>query len=144
MDYGDRWDQGIVDNQPPRILGRYPALVSAVDALGNEVAGIRPVEIRVPVATYLPWNLREGYPGGTDEMTDFVGTFIPLSATENVKMIQADPRPSLEGLYGSRAAYLEKVRAAAGEMVGERLLLEEDVGRVVTRATEMWNWVMGG
>ncbi len=143
-DYGDRWDEGIVDKQPPDLNGRYPSLVSNVDELGNEVAGIRPVEIRVPVATYLPWNLREGFAGGTDEMTDFVGTLIPLAATENVRMIQADPRPSLESLYGSRNAYLERVQAAANEMVAERLLLEEDVPRVVARATALWNWIMGG
>ena len=144
VDYGDRWAEGIVDLQPPRIMGKYPSLVSDVDEVGNEVAGIRPVEVRVPLATFLPWNLRRGYAGGTDEMTDFVGTFFPLAATENVKMIRADPRPSLEALYGSRNAFLDQVRRSAAEMIEERLLLEEDVDRVVARATAMWSWIMGG
>jgi hypothetical protein len=143
-DYGDRWAEGIVDVQPPRIGSVFPSFVSDVDELGNEVAGIRPVEVRVPLGTYLPWNLREGYPGGTHEMVGSIGTFVPLPATENVKMITADPRPSLEALYGSRNAFLEQVRRAAEEMVAERLLLDEDVERVVQRARTTWNWIMGG
>ncbi len=130
--------------QPPRLGSVFPSFVSDVDELGNEVAGIRPVEVRVPLGTYLPWNLREGYPGGTHEMVGSIGTFVPLPATENVKMITADPRPSLEALYGSRNAFLRQVRAAAEDMVAERLLLEEDVERVVERARTMWNWIMGG
>lgn len=143
-DYGERWRQGIVDLQPPRIGSVFPSFVSDVDELGNEVAGIRPVEVRVPLGTYLPWNLREGYPGGTHEMVGSIGTFVPLPATENVKMITADPRPSLEDLYGSRNAFLRRVREVAGDLVTERLLLEEDVERVVRRARAMWNWIMGG
>ncbi len=143
-DYGDGWPEGIIEVQPPRIGSVFPSFVSDVDELGNEVAGIRPVEVRVPLGTYLPWNLREGYPGGTDEMVGSIGTFVPLPATENVKMITADPRPSLEALYGSRNAFLGQVQRAAEEMVTERLLLEEDVERVVQRARIMWNWIMGG
>jgi hypothetical protein len=77
-------------------------------------------------------------------MVGSIGTFVPLPATENVKMITADPRPSLEALYGSRNAFLGQVQRAAEEMVTERLLLEADVERAVQRARIMWNWIMGG
>jgi hypothetical protein len=127
-DYGERWAEGIVDEQPPRLGSTFPSLVPEVDELGNEIAGIRSIEVRVPLATYLPWNLREGYAGGTHEMVGSIGTFVPLPATENVKLVQADPRPSLEGLYGSRNGFLTQVRAATR----------------VARATTLWNFVMGG
>jgi len=72
--YGESWKNGIIDIQPP-ILGKmYPSLVSQVDSLGNEIGGVRNVEIRVPLATYTPWNIRHGFKGGYHELTDFRGT----------------------------------------------------------------------
>ena len=57
-DYGPRWSRGIIDFQPPKLGKPFPPLVSQVDALGNEIGGVRNVELRVPLATYTPWNLR--------------------------------------------------------------------------------------
>ncbi|MEZ5012114.1 MAG: alpha/beta hydrolase domain-containing protein [Bacteroidales bacterium] len=78
-DYGPRWNEGIIDYQPPFLTKPFPSMVSLIDENGNDLAGIRNVEIMVPVATYFPWNLRTGFAGGEDELTDFTGTFIPLS-----------------------------------------------------------------
>ena len=50
-------------------------------------------------------------------------------AAENVKAA-GDPRPSLEERYGSRAAYVAKVRATAQALVAERLLLPADAAFV--------------
>ena len=83
VDYGRRWwNEGIVDREPPELGPPFPSQVSQVDGLGNEEAGVRGVELRVPVATFTPWNLRVGFPGATAELTDFLGTFIPFSRTE--------------------------------------------------------------
>ena len=78
MDFGPRWSQGIIDREPPTLGPPYPVFVSGVDSLGNEVGGIRSIEILVPLATYYPWQLRTGMPVATDRLVSFRGTFVPL------------------------------------------------------------------
>ena len=144
VDYGPRWwTEGIVDRQPPELGPAYPSMVSQVDGLGNEVAGVRGWELRAPLGTYAPWNLRWGYAGGAEELTDFRGTFIPLSKTEADRVSLGDPRPSVEALYPSKDVYLERVRAATRELVAKGFLLGGDAGAVVEMAEVRWNWVMG-
>ncbi|MDQ7054361.1 MAG: alpha/beta hydrolase domain-containing protein [candidate division KSB1 bacterium] len=140
-DYGSRWLEGIIDRQPPRLGRPFPSRVSQVDSLGNEIAGVRNVELRVPVATYTPWNLRIGFPAATHELTDFLGTFIPQPRTEAEKHRWRDPRPSLEALYASKQEYLQKVRQATLALVEEGFLLAEDVDYVVQRSSLVWDWI---
>lgn len=141
-DYGPRFlDSGIADLQPPRLGPAFPTLVSQVDADGNEIAGVRPIEIQVPLATYTPWHLRQGLPGGNGELTDFWGTFVPFAATAEARNRGGDPRPSVEERYASRTAYLDLVEQAAKSAVADGFLLEEDVPRVRGRARSLWDWV---
>jgi hypothetical protein len=140
-DYGLRWSSGIVDRQPPFLGPVFPTLVSQLDALGNEAAGVGFVETQVPLATYFPWNLREGFPGGTDELTDFVGTFVPLPRTDEDKASVGDPRPSIMALYGDREDFDQRVRAAANKQVQRGFLLTEDVDSVVERQLDLWDWI---
>jgi hypothetical protein len=143
-DYGPRWaPEGVIDRQPPVLGPAFPSQVSQVDGLGNEMAGIRGVELRVPLATYAPWNLRAGYAGAQEELTDFLGTFIPLSRTEEERVARGDPRPTIEVLYSSREVYLERVRAATRSLVQAGFLLPEDAARAVEAAEAQWDWVMG-
>lgn len=141
-DYGPRWHEGVVVRQPPRLGAPFVPRVSQVDEFGNEVAGVRNVEVRVPLATYAPWNLRTGYPGATSELTDFLGTFIPFPRTEAERAARGDPRPSIEALYSDEAAYLALVEAAARDLVEEGFLLEEDVPATVDQARRTWAWIM--
>lgn len=144
MDYGPRWkSEGVVDRQPPAVGSAFPSMVSQVDGLGNEVAGIRGTELRVPVATFAPWNLRYGFSGNEEELTDFLGTFIPLSRTPEEREARGDPRPSLASLYADHDAYLERVRAATRDLVREGFLLPEDAPRAVEEAEARWAWIMG-
>ena len=141
-DYGPRFlADGVVDIQPPVLGPAFPSLVSQVDANGNEIAGIRPIEIRVPLATYTPWHLRSSLPGGNGELTDFWGMFLPFSQTANDREAVGDSRPSVEERYSSREEYLEQVEKEARAAVGRRHLLEEDVPRVLRRARELWDWM---
>lgn len=143
-DYGPRWrEEGIASRQPPELGPAFPSLVSQVDGLGNEMAGVRGVELRVPVATYTPWSLRWGYSSAQDELVDFLGTFIPLSRTEEERNARGDPRPSIEALYQTREAYLEQVRAATRALVRDGFLLPEDAPVAVEAAEAKWSWVMG-
>lgn len=143
-DYGPRWAEGIIDVQPPHLGAAYPARVPQVDTLGNEVGGVRSVELTVPLATYAPWSLRQGLPGDTTELADFFGTFIPLPRTEAERARTGDPRPSLEALYAGRDDYLARVRAAVEALIAGGFLLPDDREHVVRRATAYWDWATGG
>ncbi len=142
-DYGPKWKQGIVEIQPPKLGKPFLSLVSQVDELGNETAGVKTVEILAPLGTYAPWNLRTGMAGGADELTDFTGTYIPLPRTETDRRKTGDPRPSIESLYASKQDYLATASTAAAMLVGQRYLLAEDVHRVLKRAEANWDWIHG-
>ncbi len=141
VDYGPRWKKGIVDYQPPRLGPSFPALVPITDSLGNELGGIRNIEVRAPLATYAPWSLRTGMPGPQDELADFRGTFIPLPWNEAQKKRTGDPRPAVSQLYRSRADYLARTAAAADSLIQEGFLLPEDSSYVVGRAGRIWDWM---
>jgi hypothetical protein len=140
-DYGPRWDEGIVDTQPPRLGKPFRPLVSQVDELGNEMGGARGLEVLAPLGTYAPWNLRTGRPGGEHELSNFIGTYIPLPRTEEERRRTEDPRPSIESLYPTRQDYLGAAALAAADLVEKRLLLPEDVLRVLKRAEANWDWI---
>ena len=143
-DYGARFrTDGVVTRQPPRLGPTYPSLVSQVDSLGNEQAGLQTLETRVPLATYMPWNLRMGAARNADELTNFFGSVVPLPATPTEKQKTGDPRPAATTLYPSRGAYMQEARAAADAMVEAGTLLPADRERVLTRAGEIWDWVVG-
>jgi hypothetical protein len=142
-DYGARFrTDGVVTRQPPRLGPTYPSLVSQVDSLGNEQAGLHTVETRVPLATYMPWNLRIGAARNADELTNFFGSVVPLSATAAEKRDTGDPRPAATSLYPSKNAYMSQVHDATDAMVDEGVLLPADRDRVLARAEEIWTWVV--
>ncbi|HZD03933.1 MAG TPA: alpha/beta hydrolase domain-containing protein, partial [Longimicrobiales bacterium] len=124
-DYGPEFRQrGVITRQPPDLGAPFPSLVSQVDGLGNEVAGVRGIELRVPVATYLPWNLRgPGAPAAPEELSDFVGTLVPFPRTDGERNAWGDPRPSLEALYGGRSRYMRRVVAAIRQLTELGFLL---------------------
>ena len=140
-DYGPLWQQGIITQQPPVLGPPFVTLVPVVDRFGNEVAGIRNVETRVPLATYTPWALRDGL-ANPHELVDFRGMMLPLPVTARSAVTRGDPRPAIETLYPSRNDYLEEVAAAAGQLVAEGFLLEEDRPRVTARAEATWDRIM--
>ena len=116
---------------PARIDNVYGALVCAVDADGNEVAGIRLPSIAVPLGTHTGWNAYRAQPS---ELADRDGSYIPFAKTTRERAAARDPRPSLEERYGSREVYVTKVRAATEALVAERLLLPADAAAYVTAA----------
>lgn len=126
---------GVMSVQPPKILGEVPLLVATVDADGNETAGVRSVLGQAPLGTYVGWNYSTvGYDEGRGCGSN--GAFIPFAATRAERVATGDPRPSLEERYGSREAYLAKVRAAAEQLVADRLLLREDADRILAQAEQ--------
>ena len=139
MDFGPRWSRGIIDGEPPKLGAPYPVFVSRVDSIGNELGGIRSVEILVPLATYYPWQLRTGLAGGQDRLLSFRGTFIPLPRTDADRATSGDSRPSIASLYGDKAHFLRRVDDAISSLVGRRLMLPQDSTVARARMTDIWN-----
>ena len=126
--------------QVPAVLGeRYQNYVSAVDADGNEVAGIRMPDISVPVATYTGWNPRAPETGGIGQNNLMQGSTFPFAATKAERVQRGDPRPSIEERYRDRDAYLAQVRAAAESLADQRYLLAEDIDLAVRLAAERYD-----
>jgi hypothetical protein len=138
LDFGSRWPQGIIDFEPPRVGGPYPVLVSRVDSIGNELGGIRSIELLAPLATYYPWQLRTGMAAANDRLASFRGTFIPLPKMEADRRATRDSRPSIESLYGNRSTFMSRVDSAAAALVRDRFLLPEDVPAARGRMSDVW------
>ncbi|HEX7237183.1 MAG TPA: alpha/beta hydrolase domain-containing protein [Gammaproteobacteria bacterium] len=115
-----------------------PHLVPQVDSDGNEIAGIRYPEVAVPLATTTGWNFRDSSVGNAGIVYQTLGSYIPFPATKAARQASGDPRLSIEERYRGIDDYLERVRAAALELVQGRYLLEEDVDTTVARAREHW------
>jgi hypothetical protein len=120
---------------PPKLLGTYPVFVPRADSDGMAIAGIHMLPLAVPRATYTGWNPRaEGF--GAGALFPLQGAVIPFAATRAEREALGDPRPSIAERYADDAAYVAAVRAAAAQMVAERLLLPQDAERAVGLAKQ--------
>ena len=140
LDFGPRVEQGVAE-LPPKIGAPYVTVVSAVDADGNDTAGIRPPELRVPVATFAGWNPRHPDQGAPGDLMSMMGSTLPFAPTAALRQASGDPRPSLAERYGDRDGYLARVRSDVQAMVAARHVLAEDVEAVVERAGALWDFV---
>ncbi len=140
FDFGPEFDKGIITNVLPVALkDRYRVLVPAVDADGNETAGVRLPAIAVPTGTGTGWSVRSDAGGGAGELCYLDGAFLPFAKTKAEREATNDPRPALEERYRDAADYTEKVRQAATKLQSEGYILPEDVKRIVERAA-MLTW----
>jgi hypothetical protein len=111
--------------------------VPSVDADGNVVAGVRAPMVAAPLGTYTGWNPRaRGYGHGVQWR--FEGSYIPFPDTKSERRATNDPRASVQERYGDWQAYVTAITRAAGELVAQGLMLEEDVARCAS-AAEHWN-----
>ena len=77
----------------------------------------------------LGWNLRKaGF--GEGELCSLTGSFVPFPK----ETAADDSRAPLSERYPDANAYLAAVRAAADDLVAERLMLPDDLGYVMERA----------
>jgi hypothetical protein len=143
-DYGPRWREGFIDIEPPKLDAPFVTLVPQVDEFGNELGGLRNVELLVPLGTYAPWNLRGSALANSGELTDFYGTFAPLPRDDSARDRGGDSRPAFESLYADRVVFAQRLEVAAKALVEEGFLLQEDVRRVVTRNARIQQFFGGG
>jgi hypothetical protein len=138
LDFGPRWQQGIIDFEPPKVGAPYPVFVSRVDSIGNDIGGIRSIELLVPLATYYPWLLRTGMPSATDRLFSFRGTFVPLPRTDADRRSTGDSRPSIESLYGNRTRFMKQVDDGISSLIGRRFMLPDDSVAARGRMIDAW------
>ena len=144
LDFGPEVARGVATELPPKIGAQFPSYVSAVDSDGNDVAGLRPVELAAPLATFTGWNPRHPEQGGAGDLMQMMGSTLVFARTREERERRGDPRPSIAERYASREAYLAAVRAAAVALASARHALAEDVVAMVERAGRRWDWVMAG
>ncbi len=136
-DFGPRvrGNSGVIDNLIPTVLSVHRVLVPRVNPFGNDVPGIRHPFVEAPVATLTGWNLRQlEFTDG--DLCDLSGMMVPLFRTQDERLAAGDPRPSLEELYGDHAGYVASVAAAARNLLAQRLMLQEDVDRIIQEADD--------
>jgi hypothetical protein len=135
VDYGDQfWSRGIMSKVPPKVGKPFETLVPAFDAAGNSIGGIRLPELQVPLGTYQGWNPRRAEFGAPNYLGRFAGSFWPFPLTEKERKQTADPRPSIEARYPTKAVYVQKVREAVQRLMKEGFLLKEDADRYIEQA----------
>ena len=137
MDFGPEFEGGITSKEPPDIIDAegYAILVPAVDADGNDIAGVRAPMVQAPLGTYTGWNLRSrGH--GHGAMYLFDGSYLPLADTAEEGAMTGDPRPSVMERYADAGQYARAIEKAARGLVEEGLMLEEDVQRCVAGAAD--------
>ena len=125
-DYGERWSDGrVIDSHPQRASGAYVALVPAVDQNNNDLASatVLPPTAKVPLATFVSWNLRAPGTGAENSLARLAGGYIPFAKTADDAADAGDPRSSLEALYGSFSDYLAQYEAATDALIADGFLL---------------------
>jgi hypothetical protein len=116
-DYGAHFlTQGLVEQEPPKVLGNYLVLVPKPDADGNDLGTLLPPEVKVPLGTFTGWNLRRKDVGADGMLANLLGSYIPFAKTKEERMKASDPRPSLEERYGSFAVYLQQYEKGAAAL----------------------------
>jgi len=142
LDYGPHYyDTGIATVNPPLITPPYednphngpiyPSFIPKTDRDGNDIAGVRLVDVTVPIATYTGWALRAG-PQANDGC-ESAGQFVPFPKTKADRLASGDPRQSVEERYPTFEQYQHRVAHAIREMVEDRLMLCEDTASEYAR-----------
>jgi hypothetical protein len=137
LEFGpDFASKGIPAFEPPKLGAPFPALVPRVDDDGNEISGIRMAELRVPLATYTGWNLRDPKTGAPDHLVPLTGGKILFPKTRADREKSGDPRRSIEERYRDEQDYLTRTEAIARDLARQHFVLESDVPLVVSLARQ--------
>ena len=120
---------------PPARGAEYQVLVPTVDQDGHDVAGIRTIDIAVPVGTSTGWNLYAAGPRGGD-LCGLTGSFFPFARTRAERIATGDTRRSLEERYGDHAGFVRAVEDAVAAATSRRHLLAEDAQQIIEMAQD--------
>jgi len=135
LNYGPEFgsEGGRLTLLPPALGPSYRVLVPQVDKDGLDLAGVRPMQIRVPLGTNMGWNVRA--PGRREgNLCGLSGSYIPFATTKAERLAAGDPRKSLEERYKDHDGYVKAVEHAAKKLMHERFLLQEDAETYIRAA----------
>ncbi len=124
--YGDSWmEKRIIDKHPITTDMYYNALVPAVNSNNNDSAEttVLPPLTQVPLATFVPWNLRALSSGAEKSLARLAGGYIPLPETMAAAEQSNDPRTPIAAMYSSYSDYLNRFEAATDTLISEGYLL---------------------
>lgn len=104
---------------------KYGTRVPATGADNNDLATdlILPPLTAVPLATFVPWNLRTVASGADTELATLSGGYLPLPLTEQDARNAGDPRPAIGSLYRDFADYLQQYESATDALIARGFLL---------------------
>ncbi len=125
-DYGDSWlANRIVSRHGDYSDSLYTALVPAVNSDNNDsaVSTLLPPLTQVPLATFVPWNLRAVATGAEKSLARLSGGYIPLPANKASASRAGDSRSSIAELYTSFDDYLAQYEAATDALIEDGYLL---------------------
>ncbi|MDA0745427.1 MAG: alpha/beta hydrolase domain-containing protein [bacterium] len=142
LDFGPKWEQGIITIEPPLVGPPYPVRVPATDSDGNEISGIRMPEVAVPLGTFTGWRFRRPESGAPNALVGLEGAWVPFARTATDRQAAGDPRLSVQERYENREAYLDQVRRATQGLIDDRYVLPCDLNRILERAKAMYDWVL--
>jgi hypothetical protein len=153
LNYGPRYyETGIMSVNPPVITppmfdnpkngAIYPTFVPKTDADGNDIAGVRLPDVRVPLATYTGWSLRSG--AQANDGCEGTGQMIAFSKTKAERLAAGDPRPSIEERYASADVYSAAAKQAIDDLIARRYMLREDADAYLQRMTRLWQKLAAG
>lgn len=140
LDFGPDWGKGITAFEPPKVGKAFVGLVPAVDADGNDRAGIRLPDIDVALATQSGWNYRDPSVGAPSQLATEIGSYRPLPRTGAERESTGDSRRSIGERYASRDDYVGKATAAALRLVAGGFLLPQDLPDVIAHAGAHYDW----
>jgi Alpha/beta hydrolase domain len=129
-------ESGILAEPPIVENAAYNILQPAVDADGNDIAGVRSTTLQAPLGTYTGWNYRKaGF--GEGDLCDLTGSFIPFAGTQAQRLANGDPRLSLHERYIDNNGYVAAVANAANNLVADGFLLPDDAAVIIKRAASV-------
>lgn len=131
-DYRYNDNSGVITRVPPSIRKAIAVLVPKVDRDGNEIAGVRTLQLRVPLGTYTGWSPAPGGPL-KGRQRGLAGGYIPFPRTRAERVTRGDPRLSMEERYPTLWHYIAGATRQAQELVGQRYLLPEDATRLIQK-----------
>ncbi len=137
LDFGPLFGRlgGVLTLQPPALGPTYSQYVPKPDEDGLDIAGVRPMQIRVPIGTNTGWNVRAAGHRAPN-LCVLTGSHIPFFETRAEREAAGDPRLSLEERYHNHHGFVRAVRRGARELVRERFLLQEDADRLIQAARD--------
>jgi Alpha/beta hydrolase domain len=124
--YGERWETDrIIDQHPMTTDSYYNALVPAVNSNNNDSdrTTVLPPLTQVPLATFVPWNLRAIHTGAEKSLARLSGGYIPLPTSMAAAEQTNDPRTPTVAMYSSFSHYMSLYEAATDRLISEGYLL---------------------